>query len=244
MAAVVADRADAAAVLTAAEHDNVSVGRARQGISPGANRVAFLFPGQGAQHVGMARGLYDTEPVFRENFDRCAAGFAEELGIDLKAEVFDGTGLEPTDLAQPALFAVEYALAQLVMSYGVTPAALAGHSIGELVAATLAGVFDLPAAIKVVSMRARLMHAAPAGAMVAVASNPDDIAVHMTADVDLAAINEPGSCVVAGPGKPSVRSPIALPLKASWPDASEPRTVSIRSRWIRCSHRSPNTCPP
>ena len=176
MAAVVADRADAAAVLTAAEHDNVSVGPCPQGISPGANRVAFLFPGQGAQHVGMARGLYDTEPVFRENFDRCAAGFAEELGIDLKAEVFDGTGLEPTDLAQPALFAVEYALAQLVMSYGVTPAALAGHSIGELVAATLAGVFDLPAAIKVVSMRARLMHTAPAGAMVAVASNPDDIA--------------------------------------------------------------------
>jgi phthiocerol/phenolphthiocerol synthesis type-I polyketide synthase E len=211
MAAVVADRAGAAAVLTAAEHDNVSVGPCPQGISPGANRVAFLFPGQGAQHVGMARGLYDTEPVFRENFDRCAGGFAEELGIDLKAEVFDtggqersdrgsGTaGLEPTDLAQPALFAVEYALAQLVMSFCVTPAALAGHSIGELVAATLAGVFDLEAAIKVVSIRARLMHAAPAGGMVAVASNPDDIAVHMTADVDLAAINEFGNCVVAGP---------------------------------------------
>ncbi len=199
MAAVVADCADASAVLTAAEHDNVSVGPCPQGISPGANRVAFLFPGQGAQHVGMARGLYDTEPLFRENFDRCAAGFAQELRIDLKAEVFDGTGLEPTDLAQPALFAVEYALAQLVMSYGVTPAALAGHSIGELVAATLAGIFDLAVAIKVVSMRARLMHAAPAGAMVAVASSPDDIAVHMTADVDLAAINELGSCVVAGP---------------------------------------------
>jgi phthiocerol/phenolphthiocerol synthesis type-I polyketide synthase E len=199
MAAVVHDRADAAAVLTAAEHDNVSVGQRPQGSSPGANRVAFLFPGQGAQHVGMARGLYDTEPLFRENFDQCAAGFAQELGIDLKAEVFDGAGLEPTDLAQPALFAVEYALAQLVMSYGVTPAALAGHSIGEIVAATVAGVFDLAAAIKVVSVRARLMHAAPAGAMVAVASSPDDIAVHMTADVDLAAINELGSCVVAGP---------------------------------------------
>src|SRR4029079_97078 len=211
MAAVVADRAGAAAVLTAAEHDNVSVGSCPQGISPGANRVAFLFPGQGAQHVGMARGLYDTEPVFRENFDRCAGGFAEELGIDLKAEVFDtggqersdrgsGTaGLEPTDLAQPALFAVEYALAQLVMSFCVTPAALAGHSIGELVAATLAGGFDLEAAIQVVSIRARLLHAAPAGGMVAVASNPDDIAVHMTADVDLAAINEFGNCVVAGP---------------------------------------------
>ena len=139
---------------------------------------------------------------------------------------------------------MEYALAQLVMSFGVTPAALAGHSIGELVAATLAGVFDLPAAIKVVSIRARLMHAAPAGAMVAVASNPDDIAVHMTADVDLAAINESGNCVVAGPEEAIRLSPIALPLKASWPAASEPRTLSIRSRWIRCSPRSPNSCPP
>lgn len=199
LAAVVADRADAVAVLTAAEHENVSVGPCPLGISPGAERVAFLFPGQGSQHVGMAHGLYDTEPVFRENFDRCAAGFAEELGIGLVADVFNGTDLEPTELAQPALFAVEYALAQLVMSFGVTPAALAGHSIGELVAATLAGVFDLQTAIKVVSMRARLMHAAPAGAMVAVASSPDDIAVHMTADVDLAAINEFGNCVVAGP---------------------------------------------
>ena len=211
MAAVVADRADAGAVLSAAEHENVSVAHCPPGATPGTQRTAFVFPGQGAQHVGMARGLYDTEPVFRENFDRCAAGFGDELGIDLKAEVFEGNGgqersdsgkgrgLEPTDLAQPALFAVEYALAQLVMSYGVTPTALAGHSIGELVAAAVAGVFDLESAIKAVSMRARLMHAAPAGAMVAVASSPADIAAHLTPDVDLAAVNEFGSCVVAGP---------------------------------------------
>ena len=199
MAAVVADRADACVVLAAAEHENVSIGHYPVGVTPGAAQVAFLFPGQGAQHVGMARGLYDTEAVFRENFDRCAVGFAEELGIDLKSEVFDGDGLEPTNLAQPALFAVEYALAQLAMSFGVAPTALAGHSIGELVAATLAGVFDLDTAIRVVSMRARLMHEAPPGAMVAVAASPDDIAAQMTADVDLAAINEFGSCVVAGP---------------------------------------------
>ncbi len=199
MAAVVADRADACVVLAAAEHENVSIGHCPAGATRGAAQVAFLFPGQGAQHVGMARGLYDTAAVFRENFDRCAVGFAEELGIDLKSEVFDGDGLEPTNLAQPALFAVEYALAQLVMSFGVAPTALAGHSIGELVAATLAGVFDLDTAIRVVSMRARLMHEAPPGAMVAVAASPNDIAAQMTADVDLAAINEFGSCVVAGP---------------------------------------------
>ena len=204
MAAVVADLPDACAVLTAAEHDNVSIATCPPGVGAGAHRTAFLFPGQGAQHVGMARGLYETEPVFAEVFDRCAAGFRAELGVDLKTEVFEGTGLEPTDLAQPALFAVEYALAQLVMSYGVSPAALAGHSIGELVAATVAGIFDLDTAIRVVSMRARLMHAAPAGAMVAVAASPDDIAAHLTGDVDLAAVNEFGSCVVAGP-EPAIR---------------------------------------
>ena len=140
--------------------------------------IAFIFPGQGAQHLGMARGLYESEPVFGEHFDRCATGFAEELDIDLRTEVFDGTGgnLERTDRAQPALFAVEYALAKLMESYGVRPSAVAGHSIGEYVAATIANVFDLPTAIKAVSMRARLMHAAPRGVMVAVAQSPDAIA--------------------------------------------------------------------
>ena len=130
----------------------------------------------------------------------CAAGFDEELGIDLRAEVFDGTGrnLERTDRAQPALFAVEYALAKLIESYGVRAAALAGHSIGEYVAATVAGVFDLPTAVKAVSMRARLMHASPRGVMVAVALSPDAIAEYLSPDVDLAAVNDPGSCVVAG----------------------------------------------
>lgn len=201
-AAVVHDRADAAAALRAAEHENVV-----SGVLPGpgassslavGQRVAFLFPGQGAQHVGMARGLYDTEPVFRADFARCAAGFAAEMGIDLHAEVFDGTSLEGTDLAQPALFAVEYALARLAMAYGVAPAVLAGHSIGELVAATLAEVFDLPTAIKVVAIRARLMHAAPAGAMVAVSASPQDIAAYLGEDVDVATINSPDSCVLAG----------------------------------------------
>lgn len=199
MAAVVADHADAAAVLTAEEHDNVAVGQCPTGSSGATDRVAFLFPGQGAQHVGMARGLYDTEPVFRDAFDRCAAGFAEETGIDLKAEVFDGTSLESLDQAHPALFTVEYALAQLIMSYGVVPAAVAGHSVGELAAATVAGVFDLPTAIKVVSLRAQLMTDAPGGAMVAVAASADDLAALLTDDVDLAAVNDPGSCVVAGP---------------------------------------------
>ncbi|HET6735912.1 type I polyketide synthase [Mycobacterium sp.] len=200
MAAVVDDQQHAAAVLRASEHDNIFVGESVQSNESATERVVFLFPGQGAQHIGMARGLYEAEPVFAEHFDQCAAAFGDESAVDLRAEVFDGTGrsLERTDRAQPALFSVEYALAKLIESYGVRAAALAGHSIGEYVAATIAGVFDLPTAVKAVSMRARLMHAAPRGVMVAVALTPDAIADHLSADVDLAAVNDPGSCVVAG----------------------------------------------
>ena len=202
MAAVVNDQEHAVSVLSAAEHDNIFSGEAPALTSDagGNDRVVFVFPGQGAQHIGMARGLHECEEVFREHFDACAAAFGAEMGFDLRAEVFNGTGrnLERTDRAQPALFAVEYALAKLAESYGVRPAALAGHSIGEWVAGTLAGVFDLPTAVKAVSMRARLMHASARGVMVAVALGPDAIADHLTPEVDLAAINDPGSCVVAG----------------------------------------------
>jgi phthiocerol/phenolphthiocerol synthesis type-I polyketide synthase E len=199
MAAVVKDQQDAITVLAAAEHDNVVIVESAPS-TDNSDHVVFLFPGQGAQHIGMARGLYESEPVFAEHFDRCAAGFGDELGVDLRAEIFEGTArnLERTDRTQPALFTVEYALAKLIETYGVRPAALAGHSIGEYVAGTIAGVFDIETAIKVVSMRARLMHAAPRGVMVAVALSPDALAEHLNGDVDIAAINEPGGCVVAG----------------------------------------------
>jgi phthiocerol/phenolphthiocerol synthesis type-I polyketide synthase E len=199
MAAVVNDQQHAVDVLRASEHDNVFVGESVN-VEKSSERVVFLFPGQGAQHIGMARGLYESEPVFAQHFDQCTAAFDEELSIDLRAEIFDGNArnLERTDRTQPALFAVEYALAKLIESYGIRAAALAGHSIGEYVAATLAGVFDLPTAVKAVSMRARLMHAAPRGIMVAVALSPDAIAEYLTADVDLATVNDPSGCVVAG----------------------------------------------
>lgn len=207
MAAVVHDREHAVKVLRAAEHDNVFVGDSGTGgaaettTSPASDRVVFLFPGQGAQHVGMAKGLYDTEPVFAEYFDTCAAGFRDEMGVDLHAEVFSGTAtdLERIDRSQPALFTVEYALAKLVDSYGVRAGAYIGYSTGEYIAATLAGVFDLDTAIKTVALRARLMHESPPGAMVAVAVGPDEVAQYLSPGVELSAVNDPGNCVVAGP---------------------------------------------
>jgi phthiocerol/phenolphthiocerol synthesis type-I polyketide synthase E len=208
MAAVVHDREQAATALRASEHDNVFVGESAQQTQASestCDRIVFLSPGQGAQHVGMAQGLYHTEPVFAQHFDACAAGFRDEfgpeIGLDVHAEVFGGsaTTLERIDRAHPALFAVEYALGKLVATYGVRAGAFAGHSIGEYVAATLAGVFDLETAIKVVSTRARLLHASPAGAMVAVALGPDALTEHLVPGVDIAVVNDPASCVVAGP---------------------------------------------
>jgi phthiocerol/phenolphthiocerol synthesis type-I polyketide synthase E len=204
LAAVVRDREQAVTVLRAAEHDNVFVG---ESTTEGAeatsisDHVVFLFPGQGAQHVGMAKGLYDTEPVFTEHFDTCAAGFRSEMGIDLHTEVFSGTAtdLERIDHSQPALFTVEYALARLAGSYGVRAGAYIGYSTGEYVAATLAGIFDLETAIKTVSLRARLMHESAPGAMVAVALSPDDVAQYLSPGVELSAVNDPGNCVLAGP---------------------------------------------
>jgi phthiocerol/phenolphthiocerol synthesis type-I polyketide synthase E len=200
LAAVVNDQQHAVEVLRDPEHDNVFVGESVQADHLSTDRIAFLFPGQGSQYVGMAQGLYTSEPVFAEHFDRCAAAFGEELAVDLRAEIFEGAGrnLERTDRAQPALFTVQYALAKLIEAYGVRPAALAGHSIGEYVAATISGVFDLATAVKAVSMRARLMHSSARGVMVAVALSPEAIGEYLSPDVDLAAVNDPGSCVVAG----------------------------------------------
>ncbi|MCV7078498.1 type I polyketide synthase [Mycobacterium szulgai] len=205
MAAVVHDRDHAVTLLRAAENDNIFLGESAQEgdatTSAATDRVVFLFPGQGAQHVGMAKGLYDTQPVFAETFDACAAGFREEMGIDLHAEIFSGTAtdLERIDRSQPALFTVEYALAKLVDTYGVAAGAYIGYSTGEYIAATLAGVFDLETAIKTVALRARLMNESAPGAMVAVALNPDDVAEYLGNGVELSAVNDPGNCVVAGP---------------------------------------------
>ncbi len=163
--------------------------------------VVFLFPGQGAQYAGMGRGLYEAEPAFRTAFDACADTLGAELGFDLRERVFgdDPEALLPTSTMQPATFAIEYSLARLWMSRGIMPAAMIGHSVGEFVAATLAGVFSLPDALRLVARRGAMMQARPAGGMLSVRLALDALLPRLPAELSLAAENAPGACVVAGP---------------------------------------------
>ena len=163
--------------------------------------VVFLFPGQGAQYAGMGCELYAREPVFRCAFDACAEALHGELGFDLREKVFadDAEALRQTAVTQPATFALEYALARLWMDAGLVPAAMIGHSVGEFVAATLAGVFELDDALRLVARRGALMQAQPAGGMLSVRLPASVLEARLPADLSLAAENAPGACVVAGP---------------------------------------------
>ncbi|HEX2078225.1 MAG TPA: SDR family NAD(P)-dependent oxidoreductase [Longimicrobium sp.] len=197
-----------AAVPAATAEDAVRALRNARGALAGTDRpVAFLFPGQGAQHVRMAAGVYASEPVFRDALDRCAAILRADLGLDLREVLYPADGddagaaerLGQTAVTQPALFAVEYALAQLWMSWGVRPAAMLGHSVGELVAACLAGVFSLEDALHLVAARGRLMQSLPAGSMLAVFLTEAELLPRLPHGVSLAAVNGPAACVVSGP---------------------------------------------
>ncbi|GAB2555245.1 hybrid non-ribosomal peptide synthetase/type I polyketide synthase [Rhodanobacter koreensis] len=174
--------------------------------------VVFLFPGQGAQYAGMGRELYASEPAFRSAFDACAEALLGELGFDLRERVFadDAEALLPTAVMQPATFAIEYALAQLWMSLGITPAAMVGHSVGEFVAATLAGVFGLHDALHLVARRGALMQAQPEGGMLSVRLPLAALQARLPTDLSLAAENAPGLCVVAGPHDAIARFQAAL----------------------------------
>lgn len=195
--AVVAD--DVAAATAQLRSPEVAAAAAR-GKPVRQGDVVFLFPGQGATYPGMGRGLYDTEPAFRAAFDACADALLAELGFDLREPVFsdDPQALLPTAIMQPATFAIEYSIAQLWMSHGIVPTAMIGHSVGEFVAATLAGVFALPDALKLVARRGALMQAQPAGGMLSVRLALDELLARMPADLSLAAENAPGSVVVSG----------------------------------------------
>ena len=166
--------------------------------------VVFLFSGQGTQHVGMARALYQTQPVFREWLDRCADILLPILGQDLR-ELIYGTEaseetLRQTQFAQPAIFSIEYALARLLLAWGVRPKAVLGHSIGEYVAACIAGLFNLETALSLVAARGRLMQSMPKGAMLAASITESELLADLQElGLDLAAVNTANQCVASGP---------------------------------------------
>jgi acyl transferase domain-containing protein/acyl carrier protein len=170
----------------------------------GVRPVAFLFSGQGSQRVGMGAGLYRTERVYREAVDRCAEILEPYIGMDIRKVIFADRGdarIDETGHTQPALFATEYALASLWRHWGITPKAMLGHSIGEYVAAHLAGVLSLEDALKVVAARGRLMQALPSGSMAAVRLSAKELGRWLGEDIEIAAVNAPALCTVSGPAE-------------------------------------------
>src|SRR5215213_6045324 len=169
--------------------------------------VIFMFPGQGAQHPGMGAELYEVEPTFREQIDLCSDLLQPHLGCDLRSILYPpqenideaAERLKQTVFTQPALFVVEYALAKLWMSWGVRPRAMIGHSIGEYVAACIAGVLTLEDALTLVAARGRLMQSLPVGAMSSVTLSEAELPPLLDNRLAIAAVNGPSFCVISGP---------------------------------------------
>lgn len=197
------DAADAAQALEAFDTKRVITGTSPKQSAP----IVFMFPGQGAQHVNMGRQLYETEPVFRNMVDHCCKLLEPELGLDLRTLLFPETAqseaatqrLKETAITQPALFVIEYALAQLWMSWGVQPAAMIGHSLGEYVATCVAGVFSLNDALTLIATRGRMMQSLPAGRMLAVRLPEAEVRPLLIGDIGMATVNAANACVVSGP---------------------------------------------
>ncbi|MGW0890743.1 amino acid adenylation domain-containing protein [Saccharopolyspora sp. NPDC002578] len=185
--------ADRSALLEALDRPVDECVPAREG-----RPAVFLFPGQGAQYEGMGAGLYDAEPAFKAAVDECAALLREAFpGVDEQDLLGRTARVHEPLFTQPALFVVEYALAKLLLSWGLRPAAMLGHSLGEYVAACLAGVFSLPDALRLVCARARAMAATEPGAMLAVPLPAEEVRAEEHG-VDLAAVNDADSCVLSG----------------------------------------------
>jgi phthiocerol/phenolphthiocerol synthesis type-I polyketide synthase E len=230
---------------------------AREGDQP----VSFIFPGLGNHYPGMGKGLYETEPVFRETVDRCAEILRPYLGMDLRDALYpadelapaeDGPAgldlramlgragrddemgpLESTRLAQPALFVTEYALARLWMSWGVQPEAMVGHSLGEYVAATIAGVWSLEDALMLVAERARLIEETPPGGMMGLPFPREEAIAYLGDELAIGAHNASWISVVSGP-KAAVD---ALQVEM------EARKVGVRRLPAKHAYHSPMMAP-
>ncbi|MDR3329259.1 MAG: acyltransferase domain-containing protein [Prevotellaceae bacterium] len=184
-----------------------SAGGVKKGAEKAADRpLTFMFPGQGNQHVGMGQGLYGSYPVFRAAVDECAALLLPEVGRDIREVLYPKGSAEEaqqlinqTFITQPALFTISYAQACLLRSWGLQPDYLMGHSVGEYVAAALAGIFSLQDALKAVAYRAKLVQALPGGAMCAVLLPEAELAPLLTPALAIGVVNYPGLCVASGP---------------------------------------------
>jgi acyl transferase domain-containing protein/acyl carrier protein len=190
--------------------------------------IIFMFPGQGSQYVNMGLHLYEKEPVFREEMDRCLKILDPLMDDNIKEILYPGDSVSPprdnvdppgfnrsdrsntsyksnksyinqTEVAQPLIFVIEYALAKLLIHRGIKPGFLIGHSIGEYVAACLAGVFSLEDALLLVSLRGKLMQEMPAGSMLSAAVSLEALEPLLNEELSLAAVNGPSHCVVSGP---------------------------------------------
>jgi acyl transferase domain-containing protein len=196
------DRPGAIAALVKAGDARVTPGSKHRG----ETACAFMFSGQGSQHVNMARELYGHERVFRDIVDECSSQLAPLLGLDLRRVIYPGAAdldwatqlLAETRITQPALFVVEYALARLWMHWGIEPTGMIGHSIGEYVAACLADVLSLADALTLVAARGRLMQQLPGGSMMAVQMPAAAMREMLDGSLSLAAENAPALCVVSG----------------------------------------------
>ena len=202
LALVCRGRDDALALLQGKDPKRVHQ-RSRDAADVG---VAFMFPGQGAQYVNMGRTLYDTEPRFREEIDACAEVLKPFLAVDLRDVLYpqgapgerEQQQLTQTAITQPALFAVEFALAQLWLSWGLKPSCLIGHSVGEYVAACIGGTFTRDDALALLAQRARLMQDMPFGSMLAVRASADQLQGDLGPRTSIAALNAPNLTVVSG----------------------------------------------
>jgi acyl transferase domain-containing protein len=201
---VVFDREDPSELVTALQaRDPARVRSAYTELSD--RKLVFMFSGQGTQYVDMGFDLYRKEPCFRTHVDACSELLKEQIGLDLRDLLYPLDDLEgaaaklkQTEYTQPALFTIEYALAQLWMEWGLTPNTMVGHSIGEYVAACISGVMSLPDALSLVAMRGRLMASMPGGSMLAVPLPEAAVQYLLGPDVSLAAVNAPSMCVLSG----------------------------------------------
>jgi phthiocerol/phenolphthiocerol synthesis type-I polyketide synthase E len=201
--------AETPAELAAALAGFAREGRGDKALDPNTGTV-WMFSGQGSQYARMGQALRAELPVFRETLDACFDLLAPELGGDPRALLYPGPDaatdglaetLRQTRYAQPILFAFEYALARQMLALGLEPAAMIGHSLGEYVAACLAGVFDRDAALRLVAARGRLMQSMPPGAMLSVAADAGEAAAWLDGGIGLAADNAPDTCVLSGPAE-------------------------------------------